>query len=183
MAASSCPARDHPQRERGTHGGEGFWSGGHPRLDEEDEDPEDEAPLVAQGPWTGGFGDAAPERLLGEPVSAQTDQFSLAVMAYELLTGRRPFAGYTVEEQLDLIRRQHDLRLREANPQVPEALAEVIERGLRYDPEERWPDLATSARNLERGLRQDLFEDATVELRPLFADPPRYLGRIASVCQ
>jgi tetratricopeptide (TPR) repeat protein/tRNA A-37 threonylcarbamoyl transferase component Bud32 len=143
-----------------------------------EEDSEDEVPLAPRGPWTGEFGDAAPEQLLGEPVSAKADQFSLAVMAYELLTGRRPFAGHTVEEQLDFIRRQHYIRLCDANPQVPEALAEVIEPGLRYDPKDRWPDLATPARSLERGLRQDLFEDATVELRPLFADPPRYLGRI-----
>jgi serine/threonine protein kinase len=46
----------------------------------------------------------APEQLAGEPVTAASDQFGLAVTLIELVTGHRPFAGETPWTILDAIR-------------------------------------------------------------------------------
>ena len=142
------------------------------------DDPRDETPLSPQGTWTGAFGSAAPEQLLGMPVSVKADQFALGVMAYELLTGHRPFEGRTVEAHLELIHEQRYRRPRQVDSRVPEPLAEVIERSLRFDPGERWPDMGAIAKALEQGLRHDLFEDPTVEARFLFDKSTQYLARL-----
>jgi serine/threonine-protein kinase len=51
------------------------------------------ADLTAAGTRKGRYAYMAPEQLAGEPVTAAADQFGLAVMLVELVTGARPFAG------------------------------------------------------------------------------------------
>jgi tetratricopeptide (TPR) repeat protein len=135
------------------------------------------APVPGE-PFIGRLGYASPEQMLGLPLGTEADQFSLSVLGYVLLTGRLPFAGPTVEAQLELIRRQDYLRPRKADPRVPPALDEVLERGLLYEPTKRWPDMASVARELARGLRRDFFEAPAVELGALLAEPSGYLGQI-----
>lgn len=142
------------------------------------EDPAGETPLAPQGTWAGPFGYAAPEQLLGRPVGVRADQFALGVLAYELCTGHRPFEGRTVEAQLELIQAQRYRQVHRVEPRTPGPLAEAIERSLRFDPGERWPDMGVIAKALASGLHQDLLDDATVEARELFAKPEEYLGQL-----
>jgi tetratricopeptide (TPR) repeat protein len=146
------------------------------------DDPDGETPLEPQGHLVVAPGELAyipPELMLGTAIGVKADQFALAVMAYELLTGRPPFEGRTVEAQLDLIRRGQYVRPQEADPRAPDALAEVIERGLAFDPAERWPNMRALAGVLEQGLRQEGFEDPSVELCSLLARPGEFLSQVA----
>ena len=52
-----------------------------------------ETRLTQEGVALGTAGYLAPEQLAGKPLDQRTDLFSLGVMAYELVTGQRPFAG------------------------------------------------------------------------------------------
>jgi len=52
--------------------------------------------LTAAGEILGSASYMAPETVLGQPATARSDVFSLGVVAYELMTGRRPFAGASV---------------------------------------------------------------------------------------
>jgi len=92
----------------------------------------------------------APEQWSGHPVEA-TDQYALAVMAYELLTGRSPFTGR--QEQ---VMYQHLM----TPPQPPSslngslspAIDTVILRALAKQPDERYPSIADFARELQHAI-------------------------------
>jgi serine/threonine-protein kinase len=107
----------------------------------------------------------APEQVLGEPATARSDVYALGVVAYECLTGRRPFTG---ENPFAIAMR----RVREAppplGPGVPAPMAAVVERALAVDPAHRWStaaDLATAARGAVAGLPPGRVRPAPSESR------------------
>src|SRR5579883_924709 len=85
----------------------------------------------------------APEQWSSSPVFA-SDQYALAVMAYELLTGRPPFTG-----SMEQLMYQHFAVQApppsKFNPRLPDALDAVLLRSLAKKPEERFPLVADFA--------------------------------------
>ena len=85
----------------------------------------------------------APEQTTGGPPTALGDLYSVGAVCFEMLAGRPAFGGATavavalahVTEPLP------DLRL--LRPEVPAAIAAVVERALAKDPAARWADAAT----------------------------------------
>jgi Tol biopolymer transport system component/predicted Ser/Thr protein kinase len=110
----------------------------------------------------------SPEQARGEaPLSAQSDQFALGLVLYELAAGRRAFVrGSTVETMTAIIREQPD----PLPAATPPPLRWVIERLLGKDPAERYD----STRDLYRELRQirDRLSGATNSTSPA-ANPIR----------
>ena len=93
----------------------------------------------------------SPEQVAGEPATYQSDIYALGVVAYECLTGRRPFDGDTPFEVAMK-------RLREPPPplsaEVPRPVAAVVERALATDLQQRWQsaaELAMAARQVLAG--------------------------------
>src|SRR5690606_34306247 len=83
----------------------------------------------------------APEQLLAqEHVDHRADIYALGVTLYECLTGAVPFEG-TYGEVLLKSSTQAVPPVRAVNPDVPEALAAVIERALARDPDARFGDM------------------------------------------
>ena len=93
----------------------------------------------------------APEQWDGQPVAA-TDQYALAVMAYQLLTGRPLFLGGPGQ-----VMRQHFLAQPQPpstlNPRIPSALDAVIVRALAKQPEERFASIAEFARAFQQAVQ------------------------------
>lgn len=94
----------------------------------------------------------APEQWSGNPVFA-SDQYALAVMAYELLVGRPPFSG-SMEQLM-----YHHFTIRpqppsKFNPRLPAALDEVMLRALAKKPEERFPSIVDFATALTEAASQ-----------------------------
>jgi len=95
--------------------------------------------LTASGHLLGTAAYLAPERALGQPATEASDRYSLAVCAYELLVGERPFAG---DEAMSLARQHVEGSSPPAsarNRRLPSALDAVLERGMAKEPEHRWP--------------------------------------------
>ncbi len=90
----------------------------------------------------------APEQMTGGKVDYRADLFALGVMMYEALTGKCPFEGNT-QVALYFAKSSREFRpLREVNPEIPRAAAELIESLLAPDPAERPQSAADIAQRL-----------------------------------
>jgi serine/threonine protein kinase len=94
----------------------------------------------------------APEQWYGHTVDGRTDLYALGIIAYELLTGRKPFGQGTVGNLLHAHLVEMPPELREVNPEVPVALAQVVMRALAKRAEDRYPDAASMREALEQAL-------------------------------
>ena len=104
--------------------------------------------ITAGGTIVGTPAYMAPEQLRGGPVDARADIYSLAVMAFEMLTGRLPFgAGSFVDVA---VRQTEDPPLDDVD--MPHRLTGVLRRALSFDPARR-PHTATAlATEVQRAL-------------------------------
>src|SRR5579885_1144371 len=99
----------------------------------------------------------APEQWSGEPVFA-SDQYALAVMAYELLVGRPPFTG-SMEQ---LMYRHFSVQPPAPStfyPRLPAALDSVLLRALAKKPEERYPSIVDFASAFTEAAQQPLLPE------------------------
>jgi serine/threonine protein kinase/Tol biopolymer transport system component len=92
----------------------------------------------------------SPEQALGRPVDVRTDLFSFGIVLYEMCTGRSPFSGDTTGELLIAIVQQVQVTPAQLNPDVPVALARIIDRCLEKDREHRYQH----AREIRADLRE-----------------------------
>ena len=95
---------------------------------------------------------ASPEQCLGEPVTPASDQYALGVIAFEMLTGRRPFEGPTA---LNVLSQQvsapppDPLAL---NPALPPGIRAVFETALAKQPARRYPNATAFSAALDSAL-------------------------------
>jgi serine/threonine protein kinase len=80
----------------------------------------------------------SPEQALGRPVDVRSDLFSLGVVLYEAVTGKRPFEGESVTETMMNIIMQEPPDLAAVTPTAPVSLVEVVNRALQKKPERRF---------------------------------------------
>ena len=122
----------------------------------------------------------APEQIDGRPVDGRSDVYALGLVGWEMLAGARPWDGDSLYSVIYKQRHETLAPLAELRPDAPEALRDAIERALRKDPAERWPDAAAFGDAVRATLPpaavDDLFERPAVGL----ADrPERPVGGIA----
>lgn len=85
----------------------------------------------------------SPEQLHGDTAgSPGSDLFSLGVVLYEILTGRRPFRGSTVPQLLQRIATEPPVAPAKINPEIPAELSDAILLLLSKDPDLRPRDTA-----------------------------------------
>ncbi|HVB31100.1 MAG TPA: serine/threonine-protein kinase [Gemmatimonadaceae bacterium] len=82
----------------------------------------------------------SPEQLRGKPLDARTDIYSLALLTYEMLTGRLPFQGRTQQEMMIARLRSEPIALRKMRPDLnlPEAVEQVLLKAMARNPDDRY---------------------------------------------
>ena len=96
--------------------------------------------LTRAGFFVGTLQYVAPEALSGELVGEQADVYSLATIAYHLLTGVLPFPGKSPRELFQQLLTQSPTPLSEAvrGVRFPPTVESVVMKGLERDPSRRW---------------------------------------------
>jgi len=100
----------------------------------------------------------SPEQCAGKPVSGLSDQYSLGVVAYEMLTGHPPFSGDTIMEIMKGHFFEAPRPVTASRPDCPPPLVGVVGRMLAKEPSERWTSMDEAV--------------AAMDATPLAADDP-----------
>jgi TonB family protein len=146
----------------------------------------DTSNLTAVGTVVGSVRYMAPEQMMGERVDGRADVFSLAAVAYELLTGRAPFPGKTITEVVSRVVHGSHVPPRDVDARLPEDLNGVFARAFAPPPEKRHAQASDLARDLQRATAgmQDLeIAHASSEEGPPPAQAPTVRGDMATEVQ
>jgi serine/threonine protein kinase len=101
----------------------------------------------------------SPEQARGQPVDARTDVWSLGVLLYELVAGRRPFAGQSSSEVLAGILEHEPAPLARFEPDAPQELQRIVGKALRKDRDQRYQVMRDLLLDLQ-ALRDDVSGEA-----------------------
>lgn len=110
--------------------------------------------LTLEGSLVGTPAYMAPERLYDNPYDGRADVYSLGVMLYEMLTGRRPFVSRDLVELIRMHLDQEPQPPRELAPELSPALESLALRALEKDPADR-PQVSDFARELQAAVGAD----------------------------
>jgi len=105
----------------------------------------------SKNPGTPGY--MAPEQLQRLPIDGRVDIFAYGVMAYELMTNRKPYPGDSPNEILAAqLEPGNPTPVREWNPDIPAALEKIIMKCLAREPDRRYPFTSVLVRDLQSAL-------------------------------
>lgn len=136
-----------------------------------DENISTEDRLTRAGFFVGTLMYVAPEAISGAVVTPAADQYSLATIAYLLLTGALPYTAKTPREMFSQILSQPPRPLNKARPGLVfgAAVEDVVMRGLAREPGDRYPDVSRFAAALAEALHAEPEESGLMSrMRALF---------------
>ena len=107
------------------------------------------------GTILGTAGYLSPEQARGERSGPASDRYGLAIVAWELFTGRRPFEAETPTAEATAHVQAPVPSISAANRDLPKAFDPIFVRALAKDPEKRFPTAAEFVGELHRALADD----------------------------
>src|SRR5579884_384883 len=120
--------------------------------------------LTGAGTVMGTAGYLAPEQALGRTAGAASDRYALGVVAFELMTGSRPFAAETWTAEAAAHVHAPVPSARERRDELPRELDAVFQQALAKDPSDRFESCAAFGSALRRAL--DESSGTTIRLEP-----------------
>ena len=126
--------------------------------------------LTQAGTVLGTAGYLAPEQARGERATAASDRYALGVVAYELLSGRRPFERESPTAEAAAHANDEPPRISSVAPALPAALDRVFARALAKDPNARYDSCTELVEAVRAGLREETA--ATRVVAPPVVAPP-----------
>lgn len=116
-------------------------------LGDSDEDEDEDVDL------TGSPAYLSPEQAMSQPVSPQSDIYSLGIVAYEMLTGSTPYSSATTLMEVIFKQINEPLpSLLEIRPDVPEEVDLVVQRATDKNPQARYIDALSFAADFRRAI-------------------------------
>lgn len=91
----------------------------------------------------------SPEQAQGEMTDERSDIYSVGVMLYEMLTGRKPFDGDTAVNVALKHMQENAIPPREIMPAIPEALEEIVIHAMEKQPAQRYQSAAEMIRDID----------------------------------
>jgi len=132
----------------------------------------------------------SPEQIRGEHVQAAADQYSFAVVAYQLLTGQRPFEADSIQSLFFRIMSDPPVPAHQKNPALSSAVSDVFQRALSKAPAGRYANCSEFVETLVAAWQKDPVASPPPE--PIIAEtilkrpdelpetktlPPRHAGK------
>jgi Tol biopolymer transport system component len=106
----------------------------------------------------------SPEQATGEKVDQRTDIFSLGIVLYEMLTGRRPFDGKSAIDTMHAIINREPTPVVELNPTLPLEISDILEKALAKNPSDRYRDASDFELDLRR-FKRALESNSLISMR------------------
>jgi hypothetical protein len=125
--------------------------------------------MTKTGTVLGTAGYLAPEQAQGEPAMPASDLYALAVVAFELLTGERPYQGDTAAAEAAAHIHAPIPSISERRPELPHELDRVFARALAKDPRARYPSAGEFVADVQHALHDAAGTTAVV---PPAGPPP-----------
>ncbi len=94
----------------------------------------------------------SPEQIRSQPVTPQSDVYSLGIVLYQMLTGKAPFEGGDFADMIDRHLHQPPPYAREQRPELVEAVDQVIQCATAKEPSDRYTDALALAAALRHAL-------------------------------
>ena len=94
----------------------------------------------------------SPEQILGDRLDARSDIFSLGIVLYQMVTGRKPFVEDEEKSVMHKIRLERHVRARKLNPELPREVDRIIDKCLQKEPRNRFQSGQALVMALERFL-------------------------------
>ena len=131
--------------------------------------------LSRPGAIAGTPGYMSPEQATGGKVDARSDVFAFGSMLYEMVTGRRAFAGNSAAETLTAVVREQPKAPSEVVPGVPRDLEKLILRCLRKEPDRRFQHMSDVKVELLE-VKEESDSGAATSSAPTRRNRRRWLG-------
>jgi len=107
------------------------------------------SPGTEPGMVLGTMGYMSPEQVRGQQVDQQSDIFSFGVILYEMLTGKRAFAGHTAADTIGAILHKEPPEVTQSVPTVSSSLVRIVYHCLEKNPEQRFHSVSDIAFDLQ----------------------------------
>lgn len=91
----------------------------------------------------------SPEQIAGKKVDGRSDIFSLGIVLFEMLSGKKPFFGEDMTSLMYQIAKEKHPSLKSVNPKVPQVIDKIIDKALEKDMEKRYKKAGQMAEHLK----------------------------------